>query len=452
MLIKIKKGLDLPITGDPVQEIHDDTKPVQTVGMLGRDYIGLKPTMRVREGDRVRLGDVLFTDKTHPSIAFTSPGCGVVQSIHRGERRVLQSVVIALDGDEEAQFHAYDPSALPDLTTEQVKENLLASGLWTTLRTRPFGKLPAPESTPHSIFVTAIDTNPLAARPDVVVQERIADFRNGLTVLAKLTPGMVYVCKSPLYGIAAAESPNLKVVEFEGPHPAGLPGTHIHFLDPVGVKKTVWHLDYQAVLAIGYLFTTGRIDPRKVISLAGPLIERPRLVRTRQGACISQLIAGETKTGLAARVISGSVLHGQHAIDWADFLGRYHNQVSVIAEGGQREYFGWIKPSRDKFSALNVTLASLPKERGRKFAFNTSRHGSPRAIVPVGIYESVMPLDILPTQLLRALAVGDTDMAQDLGCLELHEEDLALCTFVDPGKHDFGPLLRKNLIQIEREG
>jgi Na+-transporting NADH:ubiquinone oxidoreductase subunit A len=471
MLIKTKKGLNLPIAGEPEQAIYNDGGVVKSVALLGPDYNGLKPTLRVAEGDRVKLGDVLFSEKEYPSVVYTSPGSGVVKAIHRGARRVLHSVVVELDGDESVEFSAYAESELANLTADQAKENLLASGLWTAFRTRPYSKVPDPASAPHSIFVTAIDTNPLAARPEVVIAERAADFKNGLTIIAKLTAGKVYLCKAPGQTLPGGEAGKVEAAEFDGPHPAGLPGTHIHHLDPVGPTKTVWHLDYQSVIAIGALFTTGRLNVERVVSLAGDLLARPRLLRTRLGACLSDLIQGETKSDFQrmkdgiigegsgsaadeqeARVISGSVLHGRKGEDWADFLGRYHNQVTVIEEGRERDFMGWIIPSREKYSFLNVLLSSLPKERGRKFSFTTNKSGSPRAIVPVGVYEDVVPMDILPTQLLRYLVVGDTDMAQSLGCLELDEEDLALCTFVDPGKHDFGPVLRKNLTQIEKEG
>jgi Na+-transporting NADH:ubiquinone oxidoreductase subunit A len=452
MVIKLKKGLDLPITGAPEQVIHADGGAVKSVALIGPDFVGLKPTMQVAEGDRVKLGSVLFTDKQNPGVNFTSPGAGVVKAINRGERRVLQSVVIELDGKDEVTFASYKAAELAGLSETQVRENLLASGLWTFLRTRPYSKVPNPDTRPHSIFVTAIDTNPLAARPDVVIQGRAEDFRNGLAVISKLTEGKVYLCKAPAQAVPSIDDGKVEVAEFDGPHPAGLAGTHIHHLDPVGPSKCVWYLDYQSVIAIGALFTTGRIDVERIVSLAGPGVARPRLLRTRLGACLCDLTAGQTVADKELRVISGSVLYGREATAWGCYLGRYHNQVSVVEEGRTRELMGWILPSASKYSFLNVTLASLPKERGRKFPFTTSTHGSPRAIVPVGVYEDVMPLDILPTQLVRSLLVGDTDMAQALGCLELDEEDLALCTFVDPGKHDFGPVLRSNLTQIEKEG
>ncbi|MEN8260069.1 MAG: Na(+)-translocating NADH-quinone reductase subunit A [Pseudomonadota bacterium] len=448
MLYKIKKGLDLPITGDPEQVIYDDGGNVTSVALFGKDYFGLKPTMLVSEGDGVKLGQAIFTDKKNPDVNFTAPASGIVRAINRGAKRVLQSVVIEADGKEQEKFKAY--KNLASLKVDQVKKNLLASGLWTSFRARPYGKIPLPSMTPRSIFVTAMDTNPLAANPELVIKERPQDFINGLTVISKLTEGRVYVCKAPSADIPTGDS-GATVAEFEGPHPAGLPGTHIHLIDPVNDKKQVWYLDYQAIMAIGVLFTTGRINVERVISLAGPQVKRPRLIRTRLGANTHDLVKGELYPG-ENRVISGSALYGHRAADWAGFLGRYHNQITVLKEGREREFFGWIVPGKDKFSAINVFISSLERKLGRKFPLTTSKNGSPRAIVPIGVFEMIMPMDILPTPLLKALVVGDTDSAQALGCLELEEEDLALCTFVDSGKHDFGPVLRTNLTQIEKEG
>ena len=451
MLIKLKKGLDIPITGGPEQVVHSDGGVAKSVALTGVDYVGLKPTMQVAEGDRVKLGDVLFSDKQHPSVVFTAPGAGVVKQINRGAKRVFQSIVIELEGNAEVSFQACAEADLASLSADQVKANLLASGLWTAFRTRPYSKIPNPDTSPRSIFVTAMDSNPLAANPAVVIHERLADFKHGLTLLAKLTEGKVFLCKSASAKLAC-DVAKVEVAEFDGPHPAGLVGTHIHFLDPVGPSKTVWHLDYQSVIAMGALFTTGKLNVERVVALAGPLVNQPRLVRTRVGANLCDLVEGQIDPTKEARVISGSVLNGRKAEGWAAYLGPYHNQVTVLEEGRHRDFFGWIIPSREKFSFLNVLLSSLPKERGRKFPLNTNKLGSPRAIVPVGVYEDVMPLDILPTQLLKSLVIGDTDQAQSLGILELDEEDLALCSFVDPGKHDFGIALRLNLTQIEKEG
>ncbi len=451
MQFLIKKGLDIPITGMPKQVIEDGNK-VKTVAILGMDYVGMKPTMMVNEGDTVKLGQILFTDKKNPGVNFTSPGAGIVKTISRGEKRVLQAVVIELKGTEQESFAKYKEADLAALDPEKIKENLVKSGLWTALRTRPYGKIPAIDSKPKSIFVTAIDTRPLAADPAVVIKNRNADFINGLVVISRLSEGKTYVCKAKGADIPTVDNGTIGGAEFQGPHPAGLPSTHIHFIDPVNAEKFVWYLDYQAVIAIGALFTTGKLNVEKVVSLAGPTVKSPRLVRTRVGANTDDLVAGELND-VENRVISGSVLHGHHATDWAAYIGCYDLQVTALQEGRSRELFGWIVPGKNKYSALDVYITGRrDRKTDRKYPLTTDKNGSNRAIVPVGIYETVMPMDILPTPLLKSMIVGDTDQAQLLGCLELDEEDVSLFTFVDPGKHDFGPVLRANLTKIEKEG
>ncbi len=451
MSIRIRKGLDLPIEGTPEQRI-DVAADVARVAALGVDFVGLKPTMKIAEGDHVRLGDPLFLDKRDPRIQFTAPGAGTVEAVHRGPRRVLQSVVIRLDEnkEEEVEFDKAPGGGVDALDVSNIRSTLQASGLWTAIRTRPYSKIPLPDAKPDAIFVPAIDTNPLAADPAVAIEGLEGDFGAGLSVLLKLTDGPVFVAKSPGALIPVPNTDRVRVEEFEGPHPAGLVGTHIHFLHPVSVTRSVWHVGYQDVIAMGKLFTTGRLWTERVVSLAGPMVSRPRLLRTRLGASTEDLVRDELSQG-ECRVISGSVLDGRQAHNWSAFLGRYHTQISVLAEGRKRELFGWIAPGRNKFSAANVFISSFQRNK-RRFAFTTSQQGSPRAMVPIGIYEGVMPLDILPTQLLRALLVRDTDLAQQLGCLELAEEDLALCSFVCAGKYDYGPVLRANLEQIEKEG
>ncbi|PAY20577.1 NADH:ubiquinone reductase (Na(+)-transporting) subunit A [Rhodopirellula sp. SM50] len=449
-MITIKEGLDLPILGTPAQHI-EVAKPVTQVALVGDDYIGMKPTMLVAPGDKVKLGQPLFTDKKTEGVTYTSPAAGTVADVIRGEKRKFEAVVIDVDpspGESDSvsfdvgDVHAMDAAALTEL--------LVTSGLWTALRTRPFGKVPAPGTKPSSIFVQAIDTNPLAACPATAMADRKDQFILGLTAITKLTDGTVHVCKAPGSAIPGGAVDGVTVTEFGGPHPAGLVGTHIHQLDPVGPTKMVWYLGYQDVMAIGALLTTGKLDVRRVISLAGPVIGKPRLLETRIGADISQLVDGEYDANIKVRQISGSVLCGRTASPPHNFLGRYHTQISVIQEGDEREFLGWQKPGFDKFSTTRVFASTmLPNQ---KFAFTTSTGGSERAMVPLGTYERVMPLDILPTQLLRALIVRDTDQAQQLGALELEEEDLALCTFVCPGKYEYGSLLRENLTTIEREG
>lgn len=441
MRITVKRGLDVPLAGSPRQQI-DEAPAASAVGLLGRDYPGLKPRMRVAEGDRVRLGDPLFSDKRLPGVDFTSPGCGIVEAIHRGARRVLQSVVVRLDGDDEVTFDARRREDLSALDGDELRRILCRAGLWTALRTRPFSAVPDPASAPHSIFVTAIDTHPLAAPPEWIVATAGEDFEAGLAALTRLTAGKVYVCTAPGAEVPVPAHEQLERAEFAGPHPAGLAGTHIHFLDPVSAAKTVWYLGYQDVIAVGRLLTTGRIPTERIVALTGPMVERPRLLRTRLGAGIAELVEGELRPG-NVRVVSGSVLGGHRAVGWARFLGRYHQQITVLAEGGRREFFGWLRPGRRRFSAVNAFTSAL-RETG-PLRLNTSQHGSPRAMVPIGNFEKVLPLDMLPAPLLKALVVRDMETAVELGCLELDEEDVALLSFVDCGKYEYGPVLRENL-------
>lgn len=409
----------------------------------------MRPAMMVSEGERVLKGQPLFEDKKIPGVLFTAPASGTVSAIHRGERRVLQSVVIAVDGEASVAFERFDAAELATLSREAVQQQLLASGLWVSLRTRPYSKTPVPGTVPAAIFVTAMDTNPLAADPQPIIAARRDAFDAGLTVLTRLTDGKVHVCQASGGRLGGHPSGQVTCNEFSGPHPAGLPGTHIHFLEPVGLTRQVWHLNYQDVIAIGRLFTEGELFAERVIALGGPQVNNPRLLRTRLGASLDELLAGELAAG-ENRVISGSVLSGTRAAGPHAFLGRYHLQVSVVREGRDKELFGWIMPGREKYSVTRTTLGHFL--RHKLFNFSTDTHGGERAMVPIGNYERVMPLDILPTHLLRDLLAGDTDSAQALGCLELDEEDLALCTYVCPAKYEYGPMLRDALTRIEQEG
>jgi Na+-transporting NADH:ubiquinone oxidoreductase subunit A len=407
----------------------------------------MRPTMFVKVGESVKKGQALFEDKKNPGVKFTAQAAGVVKEINRGEKRVLQSVVIEVDGNEQETFTHYSAKELNAIARADVVTNLVNSGLWTALRTRPFSKVPAIESTPMAIFVSAMDTNPLAADPAVIIAEQSEAFVNGLTVLARLTDGDVFVSKAPGSDIAVNSS--TKVNEFAGKHPAGLVGTHMHFLKPVSAENVAWHAGYQDVIAIGKLFTTGELDSNRVISLAGPAAKNPRLVRTVLGASSAEIIANEKLDG-ELRVVSGSLLLGSVASGVHGYLGRYHTQISLILEGREKEFIGYMYPGPNKFSVTRAYMSHFfPK---KLFNMTTTTNGSARAMVPIGNFERVMPLDILPTMLLRDLCAGDTDSAQQLGALELDEEDLALCTFVCPGKTDYGVILRDCLTTIEKEG
>ncbi|MCB0746548.1 MAG: Na(+)-translocating NADH-quinone reductase subunit A [Ignavibacteriae bacterium] len=448
-VIKIKKGLNLPINGEPLTVI-DENKKVKTVAILGNDYIGLKPTLVVAVGEKVKLGQLLFTDKKMEGVKYTSPASGTIIEINRGEKRAFLSLVIELEGDDEVTFKNYSESEIPSLKKEVIKEQLINSGLWTSLRERPMSKVANPATEPNSIFVTAIDSNPLAPDVSKILEGKEAQFKNGLRILSKLIDGKLFLCKEEGSKIPSTQLSNLVEQEFSGIHPKGLPGTHIHFLDPTTTRaKKVWYINAQDVAAIGILFSTGKINVERIITLAGPAVKNPRYIKTRIGASLKDICDGELVEG-ENRIISGSVLSGRNASVEENYLGKYHQQISVLEEHSKRDFLGWVMPSSKLFSVKKVMLSSLTPNK--KFNFTTALNGGERAIVPSGSYEKVMPLDILPTFLLRALAVNDIEESEKLGCYELDEEDLALCTFVCPSKIDHGINLRRNLTLIDKEG
>ncbi|AOE48988.1 Na(+)-translocating NADH-quinone reductase subunit A [Kangiella sediminilitoris] len=448
-MIKIKKGLDLPLEGKPEQTISTGAT-VKTVAILGEDYVGMKPTMHVQVGDVVKKGQLIFEDKKTPGVKYTAPAAGTVSAINRGAKRKLLSVVVEIaDQEESVEFNKYPADQLAQLDRQAVVDQMVDSGMWTGLRTRPYSKVPAIDSTTKAIFVSAMDTNPLAADPEVVIQEHNADFNNGLAILSTLAEEKVFVGTKVDSAIEQSSNSKVSYESFTGPHPAGLVGTHIHHLYPAAADNFVWHMGYQDVIALGRLFTDGELFVNRVIALSGTEVKNPRLVRTRMGANVDELLTNEIVDS-DSRQISGSVLNGTHAVDSRAFIGRYDNQVTVILEGRDKEFFGWAMPGSDKFSVTRAFLGHIFPSK--KFKMTTSTGGSARAIMPIGNYERVLPLDILPTQLIRALVSGDTDTAQALGCLELDEEDLALCTFVCPGKYEYGSILRENLTKIEKDG
>ena len=451
----IKKGLDLPISGQPEQKISPAPIPGR-VALLAEDYVGMKPTMYVRAGDQVQRGQLLFDDKKTPGVRYTAIASGTVAAVNRGDRRAFHSLVIELDETERngsaksIPFSAYTGQPVAGLDRDQARELLLESGLWTALRSRPFGRVANPADKPAAIFVTAMDTNPLAASVDAVLAGDATPFTTGLEALSKLIDGPVHVCKAPGSSVPTPAGSQISVSEFAGPHPAGTPGVHIHMLKPVSRARSAWYINYQDVVAIGVRFLEGVLFVDRVISFAGPAVQRPRLLHTRLGASTGDLSAGQLIDG-ENRVISGSILSGRKAQgDVLGYLGRYHLQISVIREDREREILGWLAPGWNKYSLTNVYVGKFIP--GNKFGFTTSTNGSPRAMVPIGLYEKVVPIDIMPTQLLRAVLMHDTETAEELGVLELEEEDVALCSFVCPGKSDYGPLLRKVLTTIEKEG
>lgn len=466
-LHKFDKGLDLPLPGKPTQVVRGKS-PCTRVALMADDYPGMKPGMHVVEGQTVQRGQLLFEDRKQPGVRHTSPAAGRVIGILRGEKRALQAVVIDLsDGersghpgdDEFARFESYTGANPASLSRAQIRALIVESGLWTALRQRPFGRVPSPEGDADALFITAIDTNPHAPLPEVALAGKLDDFRLGTELVSKLIDGPTFLCVAEHSELAEKAPKGVHVEQFAGPHPAGTVGVHIHTLRPVNRSRKVWHLGCQDVAAIGHLFRTGRLDVSRVISISGAPVADPRLEQSRIGACVSEIVAADVARakrgmdgeGKEIRTISGSVLSGKRTHgEIFDFLGRYERQISLLEEDREQVFMGWLSPGPNLFSVTRIYLSKLfaPKQ----YKFTTSTNGSQRAMVPIGLYEKVVPMDIMPTFLLRSLLVGDLENAERLGVLELEEEDLALCTFVDPGKTNFGPILRRNLETMEKEG
>lgn len=417
MQITIRRGRDLKLPGEPVQEVKF-TRAVRTAALVGSDLPDVRPDFAVEVGDRVSVGQALFVDRRRPELTFCAPISGRVSQLRRGPRRALDLIAIEREDADGPVREFRIPSATDK---EGVRRLLLEAGQWPAFRTRPFERIPEPNAQPAAIFVTAIDTEPLCANPNGVLRQEIEPFRIGLEALRQLTEGAVFVCLAR-GAPAIGDIDRVQAVEFAGSHPAGLPGTHIHHLMPVGRIRSVWHIGYQDVIAIGRLFGTGRIWAERIVSVAGPAVRDPCLVCTTLGADLNDLVAGNAHTA-DIELVSGSLLSGRPA----RYLGRYHLQVAAMAPGKRRNGQGILARIADAFGKRETA-----------------------AIIPVAAHESVMALDIAAVPLLRALSVGDSETAERLGCLELAETDVALLTHVCPSGVDYAPLLRGVLEEIEQ--
>lgn len=425
MKIRLKRGLRIDAPGAPVQVIHD-AAPARSIAVVVGKELAAPPELCVEHGARVRAGDTLLRDSQHADIRFTAPVSGRVTAVNRGARRRLRSVVLRSEPAEAApRFDSHAPDSLSSLDAEEIRNRLLESGLWTALRSRPFDCIPGPAEVPGAILVTAIDTNPLACDPAVVIGQRTPDFINGVKVLGALGP-RVLVCTSPSLELAADEVENAEVVEFSGPHPAGLPGTHVAHLVPATESRSVWHVGYQDVIAIGKLFVRGSVSSERVVAVGGSGALRPRLLRTQLGAAVEEILAGEAARG--ARIILGSLLAGREVEPDIAYIGRYETQLTLLdtqtkqTGSRRRELLHWVE------RLLGSSTAMMPLEK----------------------FERIWPLPQPVLPLLRALLVGDADRAVELGCLDLAEEDLSLCSFECPGKLDYGAALRAILSRLRQ--
>ncbi len=445
---KFKKGMDLPVMG----LVEDKTiKPYVPSLYAIRgviDVYGLKPAMQVKVGDTVKVGQPVYVNKSNVAVPFVAPVSGQVIDIHRGHRRALQSVVIESDGAN-TPVKAFSPLT-GDADADTVVDMLVQSGLFAYLKTRPYDNVPDPTQRPEAIFINTMDTNPLALDEEVVLAygDNANYLKVGAEVLSRLTDGMTFVTASP-DTLLPEFGGTVRVERFSGPHPAGMVGTHIHFLRPVSAHKTVWTIGYQDVINIGRLAQTGTLCFDRFVSVAGPEADAPAFVHTTVGADISAIANPKGRSDI--RIINGSILTGDAVSAETAFLGRTTTQVSIMSDHTETRALGWVIPWFDKFSSvLNVHLSAFNRKKLQYF--DPALNGSYRALIPVGHLEQLTPLDILPSQLMRYVLIGDTDTAQKLGLLELSEEDIALFAYADIGKNDFLGAFRECLAKVEKEG
>ncbi|MEM9344398.1 MAG: Na(+)-translocating NADH-quinone reductase subunit A [Pseudomonadota bacterium] len=443
---ELRKGLDLPVTGTPRMEV-DASVDIRSVAIIGDDYLDLKPRISVEEGDTVVAGSPILFDKNMPEALVTAPVAGRVRAINRGARRKLISVVIDVDAEGGAPVNFADTGDAS--TREGLVERLCASGLWTSFRTRPYSKVPQIDAVPEAIYITATDTEPLCGDPTIAINADAEAFKTGVATVARLSGGPTYLCQGEGEPLPGHDAEGVEPVAFTGPHPAGLAGTHMHFLTPPQADKFVWTIGYQDVIVIGRLMLTGHYDPSCIIALSGSACKDPRLVKTVAGASMLDLTEADRPDEMPVRLVSGSILSGRAGAGESAYLGRYARQVTIMEEDKKQIPLGWVRPMISKYAIQPVLGSAMSK---REFPLTTNLNGGRRAMVPLGTFEKLMPQDFLPTQLLRALLVMDTEQAQLLGALELDEEDLGLVGFACPAKYEYGIALRDSLTKIEREG
>ncbi len=446
MVVKIKKGLDIRLKGQPALTLVTP-QLTDLYALKPTDFPGLTPKLAVKVDHEVKAGSPLFFDKYRPEVKFTSPVSGKVVAVNRGERRKILEVVIQPDGKNSAiVFKKGDPK---NLSREEIIELLLESGLWPFIRQRPFNVIANPEDKPKAIFISGFDSSPLAPDYNFILKEYVDSLQVGVDVLSELTIGKIHIgVKAGTFNESVFSSlMNIEVTEFSGPHPAGNVGVQIHHVDPINKGEVVWVVNPQDVVTIGKLFEKGVLDPERVVTLAGSEIKNPQYYKIAIGASVKCMIEGNIKRG-NLRFISGNVLTGT-AISREGYVGFYDSQVTVIPEGNSHEFFGWAMPRLKKFSTSRSYFSWLMPNR--EFVADTNLNGGQRAFVITGEYEKVLPMDIYPVHLLKAIFIEDIDLMENLGIYEIAEEDMALCEFVCTSKTEVQSILRQGFDLMIKE-
>ena len=428
--IYLKKGLDLPINGAAAQNTKKVIVP-DVVAVKPTDFRSLVPKLLVREGDKVLAGTPVLADKMSQNILFTSPVSGTVAEVVRGEKRKLLEVRIKADAEQE--YVDFGVKKVAEMTAEQIKEALLAAGLWPALTQRPYGIIANPEVKPKAIFVSAFSTAPLAANPEYALREDLEHIQTAINALGKLTDGGVHFSlNSANYsGTPFHKVENVIQHTFEGKHPAGNVGVQIHHISPIRKGETVWTVSLLMLAAIGKLFNTGKYDVRRKIAVTGPKAINPAYVEGYPGIAIKD-VAEFYNASENLRFVSGDVLTGTN-VGANGYLGFFDNQITILEEGDKYELLGWAKPVRCKlFSASRTYFSWLTPNK--KYDMDTNLHGGPRAFVVNDVYGKVLPMNLFPVHLLKACLANDIDGMEKFGIYEVLEEDLALCEYVDPSK------------------
>jgi len=445
-VIKLKKGLNIRLKG-VAEKVLEQAQLPETYAIKPTDFPGLSPKICVKAGQDIKTGEALFFDKYNPEIIFTAPIGGQVVLINRGERRKILEIVIQPDANAgSVEFRKADPLTLPG---DEVKAEILKSGLWPFIKRRPYGIFAKPAENPKAIFVSAFDTAPLAPDYDLIIKGQEKTFQTGINALTKLTSGKVHLGLSAETGSKSFETiNNVEKTYYSGPHPAGNVGIQIHNKLPINKGDIVWTINPQDVLFIGRMFETGKLDFSKIVVLAGSEVTRPRYFKTRLGAKISSITSGNLKTDVKNRIISGNVLTGTKISD-DNYLGFYDSAITVIPEGDNYEFMGWATPGLEKYSAGKTFLSSLfPR---KEYSLNANMHGGERAFVMTGQYEKYVPMDILPVFLLKAIIANDIDKMEQLGIYEIIEEDLALCEYACTSKIEVQDIVRRGINTMIKE-
>lgn len=448
--IKLKKGFDIRLAGKAEKKIAD-VAPAETFALKPSDFVGLKrPKMVVNEGDKVKAGTPLFFDRQEERVLYTAPVSGEIIEIKRGDKRKLLEVKILADKTIEYEaFPKLSASEISALPKESVIDTLLKSGVWPNIIQRPYGIVADPDDSPKAIFISSFDTSPLAPDYEFLYKGQEQYLQAGIDVLKKLTTGTIHMGVNGQSEVSSlfANVKGAQVNKFSGPHPAGNVGVQIHHIDPIGKGDIVWTIKPFGLIQIGKLFLDGRYDTSRTIALAGSEVKSPQYYKTYVGASIKKLVENNTKSE-NVRYISGNVLTGER-IDKDGYIGFYDNLVTVIPEGDYYEMLGWLKPTADKLSfhrAFGLFSFLSPK---KEYVLDTNTRGEERAFVMTGAFEKVVPMDIYPTHLLKAILAEDYDNMEALGIYEVIEEDLALCEFIDVSKHDIQAMLREGLMLIK---